>query len=222
MGIAERREREKKDRRKTILNCAKDLILEHGAKGISMEDIAHKAELSKATVYLYFSGKEILFNEIQNESAQIFLERFKSSMKTNLTGMNAIRHLWLCFIELFGNSNELIIAFKIHNYLNPGLPFISEGQNIPSNINAIIVIIKTLINQCKKEGVFDPNLDSDMATHMLLTMFSNMIETVAGMPANTRKSPAFFSEMTKTFQIVIYGFAKEGIKRSSLNIQHPD
>jgi len=59
MGISERREREKTERRKAILDCARSLILSQGVQRVSMEDIARKAELSKATVYLYFSSKEL-------------------------------------------------------------------------------------------------------------------------------------------------------------------
>ena len=46
MGITERREREKTERRRAILNCARELILLQGVDRVSMDDIARKAELS--------------------------------------------------------------------------------------------------------------------------------------------------------------------------------
>ena len=219
MGISERREREKAERRSVIVNSVRELILSQGIEQISMEDVARKAELSKATVYLYFPSKNVLFREIGEEAARFFLERLKSLQNTNFTGIKAMKFLWRSYTELFGNSKEMIIIFKIHSFLNPGLPFISleECDQSPS-VNAILEGIKAIIDQCKAEGDFDPGLDSDMATRMLLTIFSNSLDAAARMSAEIRKSPAVIEEMTKAFQLIIYGFAKEGIDRSCLDL----
>jgi len=219
MGITERREREKIERRRTILNCARELILSQGVDQVSMDDIARRAELSKATLYLYFSGKEIIFNEICEESARVFLNHFKPLLETGVKGMAAIKCFWRGYVELFGNSDEIFIVFKVRSFLNPGLPFVSmEEQSKSPNVDGIITIMKTLIDQCKAEGLFDPNLDSGMATRLLLSMFTNTIDNTARLPPEARKSPALLNEMVKAFQIIVYGFAKEGISRSQLAI----
>ena len=219
MGITERREREKKERRMAILNCARELILSQGVERVSMEDIARKAELSKATLYLYFSGKELIFNEICEEAARIFLDNFKPLLETCVSGIDGLRCFWRGYVELFGNFDEMLIIFKVRSFLNPGLPFVSiEEQSKSPNVDSILAIMKVLIDQCKTEGFFDPNLDSEMATRLLLSMFSNTIDNIARLPAETRKSPEVLKEMAKAFQIIVYGFAKEGIPRSSLNI----
>jgi len=219
MGITERREREKKERRRAILNCARELILLQGVDRVSMDDIARKAELSKATLYLYFSGKEIIFNEICEEAARVFLGHLKPLLETGVSGMEAIRCFWRGYVELFGNFDEMLIIFKVRSFLNPDLPFVSmEEQSKSPNVDNILAIMKTLIDQCKTEGIFDPNLDSGLATRLLLSMFSNVIDDTARLPMEARKSPALLKEMAKCFQIIVYGFAREGIARSSLNI----
>ena len=219
MGINERREREKNERRRAILNCAKELILLQGVDQVSMEDIARKAELSKATLYLYFSGKELIFNEICEESARVFLSHFKPLLENGVSAMESIRYFWRGYVELFGNFDEMLIVFKVRSFLNPGQPFVSiEEQSQSPNVDSILAIMKTLIDQCKSEGIFDPNLDSEIATRLVLSMFSSIIDNTARLPIEARKSPALLKEMTKAFQILIYGFAKEGIARSSLDI----
>jgi AcrR family transcriptional regulator len=219
MGINERREREKTERRKSILNCARELILLQGVDRVSMDDIARKAELSKATLYLYFPGKELIFNEICEESARVFLEHFKPLQETGLSGMETIRYFWRGYVELFGNFDEMLIIFKVRSFLNPGLPFVSmEEQSKSPNVDNILAIMKMLIDQCKAEGIFDPNLDAEMATRLLLSMFSNIINDTARLPTEARKSPALLKEMANVFQTIVYGFAREGISRSSLNI----
>ena len=218
MGISERREREKVERRKTIINCAKELILAQGVERVSMEDIARKAELSKATLYLYFSGKDVLLNEICEESAQVFLDHFKPFLETGLSGIQTLKYFWRGYVELFGNSDEMIIIFQVRSFLNSWLPILSQEQGKSPYVEAIIEAMKTIIEQCKAEGIFDPQLDSPMATRLLLSMFSIIVENAALVPAEARKSPALIEEMTKTFQIIIWGFAREGIDRFCLDI----
>ena len=218
MGITERREREKSERRRAILNSARDLILSQGVDRVSMEDIARKAELSKATLYLYFSGKEIIFNEICEEAARIFLDKLKPLLETGVSGIEGLKCFWRNYVELFGNFDEMLIIFKVRSFLNPGLPFVSiEEQTKSPNVDNILAMIKTLIDQCKTEGIFDPNLDSEMATRLTLSLFSNTIDSTARLPIEARKSPALLREMANILQIIVYGFAKEGIPRSSLN-----
>jgi len=219
MGISERREREKNERRKTILDCARELILSKGVQQVSMEEIAKKAELSKATVYLYFSSKEVLFNEICEEAARVFLEHLKPFLETGVTGMAAVKYFWRGYEKLFGNSDEMVIIFQVRNFLYPGMPIVSMEESIKSpNVDAILRTVLKMIDQCKAEGFFDPALDSVMATRLLLSMFSSMIENASRLPPDLRKS-RLIEDMKNAFQIMIRGFAKEGMKRSLLNIQ---
>jgi len=218
MGITERREREKRERRKAILDCTRELILQNSVEKVSMEDIASKAELSKATIYLYFPGKEVIFNEICEEAACVFMEHFKSILETGLTGINALKKFWLGYVELFGNFDEMFIIFKVRNFLNPGQPFVSlEEYGKSDNVNAILETLTAIIEQCKAEGMFDAELDATLATSLLLSMFSNFVDSTARLPIETRKSPETINNMIKSFRILIRGFAKEGIDLSSID-----
>jgi len=220
MGISERREREKKERRRVILNCAKELILSHGVQRVSMDDIARKAELSKATIYMYFASKEELLNEICEESARVFWEHCKVFPDNGLTGIAALKCFWRGYTELFGNSDEMITIFKVRNYLDPGLPlFLLKEQGKSRYVDAVIESMKTIIDQCKAEGVFDPNLDSATATRLLLSMFSVIVENAARTHPKAGESSGIVEEMTNAFQIIIRGFAREGIDRCSLDIK---
>jgi AcrR family transcriptional regulator len=61
MGVTERRQREKVERREAILNAAERVLSRRGLSTATMEEVAHEAELSKGALYLYFSGKDELF-----------------------------------------------------------------------------------------------------------------------------------------------------------------
>ena len=64
MGVADRRKREKEERRETILLAATRVFLARGLSAATMEQIAREAELSKGALYLYFRSKDELFLSI--------------------------------------------------------------------------------------------------------------------------------------------------------------
>ena len=219
MGITERREREKSERRRKIIDCAREVIFTQGIQKVNMEDIARKAELSKATVYFYFDSKEILLREICEEAARNFLEYFKPFLETGLTGLAALKCFWRGYVELFGNTNEMVVVFQVRSFLNSWLPIVSlDGQIESPYVGTILKSMETIIDQCKSEGVFDPNLDSAMATRLLLSMFSAIVENAVKIPLEFKKSSSIINDMTKAFQILIRGFAREGIEHSCLDI----
>ena len=61
MGIAERRKRERLMRQKMIQEAALELFIKKGFYAVKMEDISERAELSIATLYLYFKSKDDLY-----------------------------------------------------------------------------------------------------------------------------------------------------------------
>ncbi len=61
MGIAERRQREKESRIRQIRDGAAAVFCDKGFEAATMEDIAARAEISKAAIYLYFKSKEDLY-----------------------------------------------------------------------------------------------------------------------------------------------------------------
>lgn len=61
MGIKERKEREKNQRKAIILETAKDLFFQNGFLNVTMKDIANATELSTGAIYLYFKNKEDIF-----------------------------------------------------------------------------------------------------------------------------------------------------------------
>jgi AcrR family transcriptional regulator len=62
MGISERKEKQKLEIRKAILDASMKLFVEQGYENVSIRKIADLIEYSPTTVYLYFKDKnEILF-----------------------------------------------------------------------------------------------------------------------------------------------------------------
>lgn len=64
IGIAERKEREKEEMRKIILNAAYEIIKRDGVEKISVRKIAAKIEYSPAIIYHYFENKDEIVEKL--------------------------------------------------------------------------------------------------------------------------------------------------------------
>lgn len=57
----------KKKKRKDILTAAKSVFLQKGYELTTIQDIANEVGITRGTMYLYFSGKDELFQELLHE-----------------------------------------------------------------------------------------------------------------------------------------------------------
>jgi AcrR family transcriptional regulator len=69
MGITERKEREKAEMRRIILDAAHQLFRDKGYEGVNIRNIAESIEYSPATLYLYYKDKNEIYFALQYEAA---------------------------------------------------------------------------------------------------------------------------------------------------------
>lgn len=67
--------------RQEILEVAKDLFARQGVDAASMEQIARRAKVTKASLYYYFSGKEEIIKTIIEDSFSALLENLITQTK---------------------------------------------------------------------------------------------------------------------------------------------
>lgn len=90
MGIPERKEREKEQRKHDILNAAEKVFFSKGVKNTTMDDVAKAAELSKGTLYLYYKSKEELYLAITLRALDILKFKFQEAFGQAGTGLEKI------------------------------------------------------------------------------------------------------------------------------------
>jgi AcrR family transcriptional regulator len=234
MGITERKEREKVERKALIMRCAQELILELGVEKVSMMDIARKAELGKATIYLYFPSKELLFKEICLEAGNNFIEYIRKKSTPGLSALESMKLLWVSYLEMFGEAEDMMIlmfnnirdyleaAFmsnNIRDYPQSAFPQIEEKADFPSYV--LYEIIKDILEQGIAEGVFEPSINPEMVSRTIIALFSYVMESAARIPREFRKSHVTTHEMKTIFEIMLRGIAREGFDRSQLILPEP-
>jgi AcrR family transcriptional regulator len=90
MGIAERKEREKEQRRQDILVAAERVFFAKGFDQATMDDVAVQAELSKGTLYLYFKSKVELHWEITKKGMLRLAEMLTKALATGAGGLEKL------------------------------------------------------------------------------------------------------------------------------------
>lgn len=99
MGITERKEREKEQRRKDIIDAAERVFFSKGYDESTMDDVAEEAELSKGTLYLYFRSKDELHFAIMEKGMQLLLDLMESKTDPKENGRRNLRFLGMALVE---------------------------------------------------------------------------------------------------------------------------
>jgi AcrR family transcriptional regulator len=81
--IAARREEEKERRRAEILDAAETLYVQHGWEGVTIDQVARSARLSRALVYVYFKDKDDVLFAIGERAMHKLHDRFSTAIADN-------------------------------------------------------------------------------------------------------------------------------------------
>ena len=125
MGVVERKEREKEQRRSQILAAGEKLFLEKGYSGVTMDELAKTCELSKGTLYIYFKSKEELFYTIRLKGLSILYEMFNESVESESTVLSKLLALGQMYLDFYYKHTTY---FKIVNYFQED--YVSEKDEV--------------------------------------------------------------------------------------------
>ncbi len=104
MGITERKEREKQQRKGEIIRAAEKAFFSKGFDKTTMDDIADQAELSKGTLYLYFKSKEDLHMAVASKAITILKSITDEVNKFRGSALEKLLQIGRACIE-FSNSH---------------------------------------------------------------------------------------------------------------------
>jgi len=110
MGIEERKQREREERRKQIVDAAEKVFSTKGFGGATIENIADEAELSPATLYLYFKNKDELYASLNLRMLEVLVEKVEGVChRDNLDPEKKIRALEKALYEVYENDPVNVI-----------------------------------------------------------------------------------------------------------------
>ena len=107
MSDTARREQATRDR---ILCAAEEQFRRFGPKKTSMEDIARLAGLSRATLYLHFSGKSSVYEAIRQGVRQQYVERLHELVESDRQAPRKLRLFVELTLETYSNHPVFLAA----------------------------------------------------------------------------------------------------------------
>ena len=110
-GSLTRREREKIQHRREMLDAAIDLFSEKGYHNVSMHEIAEKAEFAIGTLYKFFNNKEDLYKALVLEQADKFHDAIAQAIGEPDDEIGKLRNYVRIKGEVFGTNLPFIRLF---------------------------------------------------------------------------------------------------------------
>ena len=154
MGLKERREREREDRKGQILTAARSLLFSEGLQATSINKIAKSAELGVGTIYFYFTNKEEIFAALQEEGIELLHDKIKKKVERVKRPEERLKTIARVYLDF---SRENKDYFDIINYFlsSPGLLF---SENLKGKIdqrgNRVISLLVSAVEAGIASGDF--------------------------------------------------------------------
>ena len=154
MGLKERRDREKEERKRQILDAARDLLFAEGLQATSVNKIAKNAELGVGTIYSYFKNKEEIFAALQQEGIELLHSRAQKAVLREKGASDRLRAIAASYLDFSIESRDY---FDIINYFlsSPGTLLGEElKEMIDHRGNQIVSLMVIIIEEGMADGEF--------------------------------------------------------------------
>ena len=159
MGIAERKEREKQQRKEEIIQAAEMVFFSKGFEQSTMDDIAEKAELSKGTLYLYFKSKEDLHMAVARKAIHLLRNYTANASDGKGTALEKLGQLGRACIEFSRSHPDHMKAIMTLEEVEPKSISLSTSdvQEMIYNESTVGAVI-----QIVEQGVLEKLIRSDI------------------------------------------------------------
>jgi len=165
-----RRERKKQETRANILKSAKTLFLKKGYYQTTVEDIAELADVSKPTLFNYFTSKSSLLTfmaqEIE-EDLQITLHDICAEHKATQERLVAFYEQVGQFISGNRDFAKAMLIEGLSNIVKPGSGQLTSVERLKNSLRALLA-----------DGIMRGDVSTDHEIDLLLQMIVSMHNSV--------------------------------------------
>jgi len=203
-----RKEREREFHRRFILERAVSLFAEHGFDATTMDMIAEAAEVSKGTVYNYFSNKQELFRTLiewgSGRAREIGAETLSTPDATRVERLRMFVQLFLEFFETGRDIHQILVregdraALSMNDTIRGPLM---------SNWMQLIDDITEFITEGQAEGTFR-KIDAHKAAFLVLDIitaefrYSLMTSSTEPLTENVAETTSLILELLGAQEII--------------------
>ncbi len=210
MGIHERKQREKEQRRKQILEAAKKVFSAKGFNRATMEEIAGEAELSPGTLYLYFKNKEELHTSLSINILQyIYLQMKKFIYKKDMTVAEKMEALKKTFIDVY-EYDSMVLINLFHLQSGETLKNLSPKvmKQLKKTSGNTLGAITSVVQEGIDQGVF-VNKHPVALADIIWATYSGVVLWVDSKRLLNNEKDFVKQTLETAFEIMVTGFQKD-------------
>ncbi|MHB2154912.1 TetR/AcrR family transcriptional regulator [Calditrichota bacterium GD2] len=157
------------DKKKFILEIAQSLFAHFGLSKTTIEDIARKAHMGKASIYYYFANKEAIFKEVIEKEGRILQEKLIDAVNKEHTPQGKIRSYIITRMTTIKDLANYYSALR-----DEYLKHYSFIEKIRTSYDAFeITMLSTILNAGHKEGVFEVE-DSNLTAETIVAAMKGL------------------------------------------------
>ena len=158
-----RRERNKIRCRERILRSSRQLFSAKGYEETTMDDVAERSEVSKATLYNYFPGKDSLLMGIAEAELEQIREMIEGELAEEPSALERLRRVLEAFV--LDSMCYISLSRKI-SYLNS-----CEDSGMFATRLEMVRILRGLVCQAQDAGELRRDIDADDITELVMGLY---------------------------------------------------
>ena len=168
MGIAERKERQRKEVRESILESAWKVVNEEGWQSLSIRKIADAIEYSVPVVYDHFENKEAILSEFNRQGFKLLGDRLSEAKAKHTSADKQLEAIAFAYWDFaFEHKEYYQLMYGL------GMPSCESLTKVPE-LMAFIEVISTTIDQLMKDGGVD-DANVWMKIHSFWSMLHGLV-----------------------------------------------
>ncbi len=165
-------QKEREQRREYILDHAETLFVKGGFSSVTMEEIAQKVGLNKATIYIYFEDKDSLFFAIVLRKVRMLLSLYRSVVEEKISGREKSHRMGATFFE-FARANP--DYFRLLCTSGPER-FQKKDNVLARAVRELLGKELSLLRGVLEEGIEDGSIRNDLDP-LEMAVFINVTST---------------------------------------------
>jgi TetR/AcrR family transcriptional regulator len=168
-----RREREKRERRQSILQAAREAFFENGFHNATVDNVAERAEVSKGTVYLYFKSKEAILARLLLEGLDELVKELERAYaaEESLPADERLRRLAWAYLSFFQRESQYFpfLMAMDRGRFQEAIPSHVYREILEASLEGLNLAVRAIEQGCE-EGLFECHDAQEAACIFLATM----------------------------------------------------
>ncbi len=197
MGISERKEREREERKLIIQKTAIELFLSNGFENVTIRKIAEKIEYSPATIYLYFKDKADILMALHREGFKILSDYQKKAFEGDDTIFEKIKKMGMMYVGFAMENPEYYNLIFVMSYKQKGLSSPDEWEEGRFAYD----LLRQSVVKCIEEKYF-ASADVEITTFTIWAFIHGVTSLVVGQnggPVEIENPKVFVSNAIEKF-----------------------